>query len=132
MLVITMSEATAMAAMRADADALRGARQVRNADADDSCAQEGSSAGHLIDKVASAAEGGGGASAFGVLKARSKPLSNEERKALFNALKPNNYKGISKLKNAEHWAKALVELCMDAGGMDMSVSVWVQCARAML
>ena len=28
--------------------------------------------------------------------------------------------------------KALIELCMDAGEVDMSVSAWVQCARAML
>lgn len=127
----TMSEEAAMAAMRADAATLRGAGTTRNVDRAGETAQPQAVAETLLSAVEKAGAASPEKTAQEVLAARSKPLNAKQRTELLKALTGGPIKGVSKLKNADDWATALVRI-ISAEEQNVPTLTWVAAARERL
>jgi hypothetical protein len=128
----TMTEETAQAAVRQDADTLLGTTNVRNVDAaEESPMTPTESPMTLVAAIETAGSVTPARTAQAVIVAR-KPLSPAQRKALLHALSPGGkYKGVSKLTNAKLFTDAILQLRSPVE-MDISVQAWVLWARARL
>ena len=119
----TMSLEAAMAAARADAAALRQPAPVRNPDV----AQAGDDP---LTKVERQTASDRTRKALEVLQVRT-VLTNPQRKELLKQLVPG-YKGMSVLKSAEQYARALVIAVLGEGKEESTIEMWLNEARSMV
>ena len=118
-----MSLEAAMAAARADAAALRQPAPVRNPDV----AQAGDDP---LTKVERQTASDRTRKALEVLQVRT-VLTNPQRKELLKQLVPG-YKGMSVLKSAEQYARALVIAVLGEGKEESTIEMWLNEARSMV
>lgn len=119
----TMSPEAAMAAAHADAADLRHTAPIRNPDV----AQTGDDP---LTRVERQAANDPTRTALEVLQVRS-VLTNPQRKELLKQLVPG-YKGLSVLRSAEQYARALVIEVVGKGKEESTILTWLNGARTML